>query len=157
MQSSLRILVASLSIAVGASHVHAQPIPIVGLIELSGAGASVGTNMKDGMELAVKEINASGGVLGRKIELTVLDTQTSASVAKGLAQRAIDMNAYAVVGPIFSGSVIVSMNETKRPRSRTSRVPPRPASRSRAIHTFSARISLRRPRCRRLPSTSRTC
>ena len=114
MQSSLRILVTSLALGLGASHVQAQPIPIVGLLELSGAGASVGTNMKDGMELAVKEINAGGGVLGRKIELTVLDTQTSASVAKGLAQRAIDMNAYAVVGPIFSGSVIVSMNETKR-------------------------------------------
>jgi branched-chain amino acid transport system substrate-binding protein len=91
-----------------------QPIPIVGLLELSGAGASVGSNMKDGLELAAKEINASGGVLGRKLEVTIFDTQTNPSVAKALAQRAIDMNAYAVVGPIFSGSIIVSMRETER-------------------------------------------
>jgi len=115
MKSALRILAASVALSACATALaQGQPIPIVGLLELSGAGASVGNNMKNGMELAVKEINASGGVLGRKLEVTVLDTQTNPSVAKALAQKAIDMNAYAVVGPIFSGSMIVSMNETKR-------------------------------------------
>jgi len=66
------------------------------------------------MDLAVREINAAGGVLGRKLEVTTLDTQTNPSVAKALAQKAIDMNAYAVVGPIFSGSIIVSSTETRR-------------------------------------------
>jgi len=114
MRPPLRILAASVALTAAATLAQAQPIPIVGLLELSGAGASVGNNMKNGMELAVKEINAGGGVLGRKLEVTVLDTQTNPSVAKALAQKAVDMNAYAVVGPIFSGSVIVSMNETKR-------------------------------------------
>ena len=115
MKLALRILAASVALTASAAALaQGQPIPIVGLLELSGAGASVGNNMKNGMELAVKEINASGGVLGRKLEVTVLDTQTNPSVAKALAQKAIDMNAYAVVGPIFSGSMIVSMNETKR-------------------------------------------
>jgi branched-chain amino acid transport system substrate-binding protein len=115
MKFAPRILAATVVLtASGAALAQGQPIPIVGQLELSGAGASVGNNMKNGMELAVKELNASGGVLGRKLEVTVLDTQTNPSVAKALAQKAIDMNAYAVVGPIFSGSVIVSMNETKR-------------------------------------------
>jgi branched-chain amino acid transport system substrate-binding protein len=115
MKIALRILAASVVLTASAAALaQGQPIPIVGLLELSGAGASVGNNMKNGMELAVKEINASGGVLGRKLEVTVLDTQTNPSVAKALVQKAIDMNAYAVVGPIFSGSMIVSMNETKR-------------------------------------------
>jgi len=115
MKSALRILAASMAFTLSATvAAQGQPIPIVGLLELSGAGASVGNNMKNGMDLAVKEINASGGVLGRKLEVTVLDTQTNPSVAKALAQKAIDMNAYAVVGPIFSGSITVSMNETKR-------------------------------------------
>jgi len=115
MKFALRILTALVALATsGAALAQGQPITIVGLLELSGAGASVGNNMKSGMDLAVKEINAKGGVLGRKLEVTVLDTQTNPSVAKALAQKAIDMNAYAIVGPIFSGSVIVSMNETKR-------------------------------------------
>ena len=108
-------LALALSVALPwAAPVAAQPIQIVNLLELSGAGASVGTNLKNGAELAVKEINAAGGILGRKIELTTLDTQTNPGVAKALAQKAVDMDAYAVIGPIFSGSITVSMNETRR-------------------------------------------
>ena len=35
-------------------------------------------------------------------------------MAKGLAQKAVDDNVFAVMGPVFSGSIIVSMAETKR-------------------------------------------
>jgi branched-chain amino acid transport system substrate-binding protein len=92
----------------------AQPIPVVGLVELSGTGATAGTNFDNGVKLAVKEINAAGGILGRKIEYVSMDTQSQPNVAKGLAQKAVDQNAYVVMGPVFSGSIIVSMAETKR-------------------------------------------
>jgi branched-chain amino acid transport system substrate-binding protein len=52
-----------------------KPIPIVGLVELSGTGATAGTHFDNGVKLAVKQINAAGGILGRKIEYTSLDTQ----------------------------------------------------------------------------------
>jgi branched-chain amino acid transport system substrate-binding protein len=90
------------------------PVPIVGLMELSGTGATAGTNFDNGVKLAVKEINATGGILGRKIEYTAMDTQTAPQTAKALAQKAVDQNAYVVMGPVFSGSIIVSMAETKR-------------------------------------------
>ena len=90
------------------------PVPIVGIVELSGAGATAGTNFDNGVKLAFKEINASGGILGRKIDYTSLDTQSNPGVAKALAQKAVDQNAYVVMGPVFSGSIIVSMAETKR-------------------------------------------
>ena len=48
------------------------PVRIVGLVELSGTGATSGTNFDNGVKLAVKEINAAGGILGRKIEYTCL-------------------------------------------------------------------------------------
>jgi len=35
-------------------------------------------------------------------------------VAKGLAQKAIDDDVFAVFGPVFSGSIMVSMTETRR-------------------------------------------
>ena len=91
-----------------------QSVPIVGLVELSGAGATAGTNFDNGVKLAVKEINAAGGLGGRKIEYSSFDTQTTPGVAKALAQKAIDQNAYVVMGPVFSGSILVSMQETKR-------------------------------------------
>lgn len=57
----LRKLVMALCVALPwALPVAAQPIQIVNLLELSGAGASVGTNMKHGAEIAVREINAAG-------------------------------------------------------------------------------------------------
>jgi len=66
------------------------------------------------MDLAIKEINASGGVLGRQIDVTHSDTQSNPGVAKGLAQKAVDDDVFAVFGPGFSGSILVSMSETKR-------------------------------------------
>jgi branched-chain amino acid transport system substrate-binding protein len=116
MQSSLaRRAVLALALAAGSAAVHAQDvIKITGVYELSGAGASAGTYFKDGVELAVKEINANGGILGKKIVSTVADTQTQPGVAKGLAAKAVDDGAFAVFGPVFSGSIMVSMAETRR-------------------------------------------
>jgi len=43
-----------------------------------------------------------------------MDTQSAPQTAKALAQKAVDQGAYVVMGPVFSGSFIVSMVETKR-------------------------------------------
>ena len=91
-----------------------DPIKIVGLVELSGTGTTSGTNFNDGVKLAVKEINAAGGILGRKVEYTSNDTQSQPQTAKALAVKAVDDGAYVVMGPVFSGSILVSMAETKR-------------------------------------------
>ena len=106
----------SLALAAAASFATAQqgPVPIFGLVELSGTGTTSGTMFDNGVKLAVKEINASGGILGRKVEYTSLDTQSQPQVAKALAQKAIDQGAYVVMGPVFSGSILVSMAETQR-------------------------------------------
>jgi branched-chain amino acid transport system substrate-binding protein len=109
------IMAATLSALAFAATVSAQqPLKVAGLVELSGTGATSGTNFDNGVKLAVKEINASGGILGRKIEYTSGDTQSNPQIAKALAQKAVDDGAYIVMGPVFSGSIIVSMAETKK-------------------------------------------
>ena len=116
MRFLARISIALLSLAL-AQPLFAQggqPIKIFGLVELSGTGATSGTNFNDGVKLAVKEINAAGGILGRKVEYSASDTQSQPQVAKALAVKAIDDGAYVVMGPVFSGSILVSMAETKR-------------------------------------------
>ena len=111
----MRRLATTLAIALGAVSVHAaETIRIANIVELSGAGATSGTNFKNGIELAVKEINAAGGILGRKIETSTSDTQSNPGVAKGLVQKAVDDGVFAVFGPVFSGSIMVSMAETRR-------------------------------------------
>lgn len=86
----------------------ADPVKFADVIELSGAGATVGTNWKNGVELAVEEINAKGGILGRKIELSHYDTQTNPGISRAQVQKALDENPYVILGPIFSGSVKVN-------------------------------------------------
>src|SRR5215468_10327340 len=115
MRSIARICALLLALA-SAQPVLAQtePIKIFGLMELSGTGTTSGTNFNDGVKLAVKEINAAGGILGRRIEYMASDTQSQPQIAKALAVKAIDDGAYVVMGPVFSGSILVSMNETKR-------------------------------------------
>jgi branched-chain amino acid transport system substrate-binding protein len=106
---------AAIGLALSAAATAQQgPVQIYGLMELSGTGTTSGTNFDNGVKLAVKEINASGGILGRKVEYTSLDTQSQQQVAKALAQKAIDQGAYVVMGPVFSGSILVSMAETRR-------------------------------------------
>jgi branched-chain amino acid transport system substrate-binding protein len=48
------------------SFAQGEPIKIYGLVELSGTGTTSGTNFNDGVKLAVKEINAAGGILGAR-------------------------------------------------------------------------------------------
>src|ERR1700693_5524125 len=103
-----------LGLSVAGTSLAQQTVPIVGLMELSGTGATAGTNFDNGVKLAVKEINAAGGILGKRIDYTSMDTQSAPQTAKALAQKAVDQGAYVVMGPVFSGSFIVSMVETKR-------------------------------------------
>ena len=113
-RNPIRLLAAAvLGLGVGVASAQ-QTVLISGLVELSGTGATSGTNFDNGAKLAVKEINAAGGILGRKIEYTSSDTQSNPGIAKALAQKAIDQGAYVVMGPVFSGSILVSMEETRR-------------------------------------------
>ena len=105
---------ATLLACTGMANAADGTIKIADIVELSGAGATAGTNFKNGVELAVKEINASGGILGKKIELSTADTQSNPGVAKGLTQKAVDDEVFAIFGPVFSGSIMVSMAESRR-------------------------------------------
>ena len=75
---------------------------------MSGGGATVGTNWKNGIDLAIEEINAKGGVLGRKIEVTHADSQSNPGVARAQVQKALDDEPYVLLGPGYSGSVKVT-------------------------------------------------
>jgi branched-chain amino acid transport system substrate-binding protein len=84
------------------------------ILELSGSGAVSGTNFRDGMILAVEEINAKGGILGKKIEMPLLDTQSEAGIARSQVQKVLDNKPYVILGPVFSGSVLTAMLLTQQ-------------------------------------------
>lgn len=99
---------AALCAALGAA--EAQEVVKIGVVaELSGAGAPAGTNWRDGIRIAVEEINADGGILGKQVDVTEYDTQTDPQVSRALVQKAIDEGAFAIWGTIYSGSTLVNM------------------------------------------------
>ncbi len=89
-------------------------VKVAAIVELSGGGATAGTNFKNGVAMAVKEVNAAGGILGKQIELITTDTTTNPGVALGLTKKAIDQDVFAIFGPVYSGSIIVSMKESEK-------------------------------------------
>jgi branched-chain amino acid transport system substrate-binding protein len=103
------------AILAGSSAGFAQDtIKIANIVEMSGPGTTSGVMFKNGVEMAIKEINAAGGILGKKITYTSEDTQSNPGVAKGLAQKAVDNDVFAIFGPVYSGSIMVSMAESRR-------------------------------------------
>ncbi len=115
MNGALRALALAATLAGTMGLAHAQQtLNITGIVELSGPGTTAGTNYNNGVRLAVAEINAAGGILGRRVNYTALDTQTNPGVAKSLAAKAVDEGVPLVMGPVYSGSILVSMAETRR-------------------------------------------
>ncbi|WP_439498758.1 ABC transporter substrate-binding protein [Bosea sp. (in: a-proteobacteria)] len=108
------IIAAALSAGLAAPAMAQDKVKLVDVVELSGAGATAGTNWKNGIDLAVADINAKGGILGKQIEITHYDTQTNPGNTRAAVQRAIDEGTYAVLGPVFSGPIGASMQIAQR-------------------------------------------
>ena len=88
-------------------------LQLADVIELSGGGATVGQLWRNGVDLAVDDINAAGGVLGQKLAVTHYDTASNPSAARAALQKALDGQPYAVLGPIYSSSVKAAMPLTQ--------------------------------------------
>jgi branched-chain amino acid transport system substrate-binding protein len=77
------------------------------LAPLSGQVPTFGISTREGVELAVKEWNDKGGVLGKKIELIVADSQCSADPAVNAANKVIDQDGVKyIVGEVCSSASI---------------------------------------------------
>ena len=107
-------LAAFAAMLAGGALAQSDPVKIADVVEISGGGAVVGSNWKNGIDLAVSEINAKGGLLGRKIEVTHYDTQTNPGVARAQVQKALDGDPYVLFGPVYSGSAIVTQTLAKQ-------------------------------------------
>src|SRR5271154_1509690 len=81
-----------------------EPILIGYLPALTGPSSSTGIGINRGVQLAVQEINAAGGIDGRQIELIVRDTQSDPMKAvNGAAELTHAHKVSAVLGPVNSG------------------------------------------------------
>jgi branched-chain amino acid transport system substrate-binding protein/urea transport system substrate-binding protein len=81
----------------------AQPIRIGAVLPFSGGVELYGRQAKLGIDLAVREINAGGGILGRPVEVIYEDDKTDPAAAQDATRKLIEGDrVLAVVGPITS-------------------------------------------------------
>ena len=77
------------------------------VLSLTGAGGVYGPGSRDGMNLAVDEINKAGGVNGAKISLDVEDDASDKAQSQQVAQRMIQGNQIVgLLGPTLSNSAV---------------------------------------------------
>ena len=81
-----------------------EPIRIGYLPALTGPSSSTGVGINRGVQLAIQEINAAGGVDGRQFELITRDTQSDPTKAvNGAAELTHGEKVSVVLGPVNSG------------------------------------------------------
>ena len=83
-------------------HGATASVEIAVIVAQSGKAEAYGRAAVQGAQLAADEINRAGGVLKHRIELVVLDNQSSALHARKAALTAVDRKVIGVVGAVWS-------------------------------------------------------
>ena len=95
-----------------------SPILVGAVVSQTGAHADLAADYAKGLELWRDEVNAAGGLLGRRVELRLLDDASRAARAGELYGRLIrEDKADLLVGPYGSAATLVAASEAERARS----------------------------------------
>jgi branched-chain amino acid transport system substrate-binding protein len=109
MALSFKLLAVVGAIAFSAGAFAADPIKIGVDGPFTGGSSSMGVSMRDGVRLATEEINKSGGVMGRPIQLVERDDEAKNERGVQIAQEFINKEkVVAVVGYINTGVALAS-------------------------------------------------
>jgi len=113
---TLGALIAALAVlAAGISGEAQGPIRIGASLSLTGTYAKLGRNQHEGYKLCEKDLNAKGGLLGRKIEFVVYDDQSTPATAVRLYEKLItEDKVEGVMGPYSSPVTEASVNVTEK-------------------------------------------
>src|SRR5438067_3955329 len=91
------------------------PIRIGASLSLTGTYAKLGKNQHEGYQLCEKDLNAKGGLLGRKVQFVVYDDQSLPATAVRLYEKLITEDKVdAIMGPYSSPVTEASVNVTEK-------------------------------------------
>ncbi|SLN74050.1 ABC transporter substrate-binding protein [Oceanibacterium hippocampi] len=116
VSSAVALVTAALSFAVilpATAEEDAIPIGFIGT--LTGFNAVLGEDTLRGVEIAIDEVNAAGGVHGRKLKLIKEDDENDAQKAVTAARKLIDLDdVWAIIGPPHSAYALATSAITRR-------------------------------------------
>src|SRR2546428_3279948 len=105
LRSALCIIFAMV-LAFGAGAAKAQDIAIAVVGPITGSNAALGEQMKRGATMAVADINAKGGVMGKKLALDIADDACDPKQAVAAANEVVGKKVVFVAGHYCSSSSI---------------------------------------------------
>lgn len=102
------VFIATLTtLAAAAAFAQSTPIRIGVVTPLSGTYAGIGQQVRWGLDLAAREINAAGGVAGRQLELIYEDEEANPAVAVQKAEKLFQVSKVDfLTGTVNSGSTL---------------------------------------------------
>ena len=81
------------------------PIKLAGLVSLTGSGSPFGPNSRIAHQAVVDQVNAAGGLLGRKLEYQAEDDQTNAEAGVRAARKLIDVDKVQAIMSVWASAV----------------------------------------------------
>ena len=106
----LSLAVATSLCLLNAPVVHAEDVKIGFTGPITGPAAFLGQQMKWGADLAVADLNAKGGVLGRKVSVEMQDSQCRPADALSAAEKLLSQDQVDVMlGDLCSGATVALM------------------------------------------------
>lgn len=86
-----------------------ETIRIGAVMDLSGALAGIGNQLRDSIVLAVKQVNEAGGIDGAQVELIVEDGKTDPSGGFEAVKKLVEVNGInVIIGPMISGASLAA-------------------------------------------------
>ena len=102
-------LTALASLALVACQSNADTIKIGLIGPLTGDAATIGADVLNGAKLAVDQINATGGINGKKVELIAEDGRCTGADAASAAQKLVNVDkVIAIIGGLCSGETLAA-------------------------------------------------
>ncbi|MFU2316251.1 ABC transporter substrate-binding protein [Rahnella sp. PCH160] len=95
----------------GAVHPAFADIKLGAILPLTGTSASIGEDQRRGMELAVEDLNAKGGVAGQKLDVVVEDSAGSPVTGLNAVRKLTQVDNVPLVIGDFSSSVTIPIGQ----------------------------------------------
>ena len=102
----LMIIAVVASTLAGCAPKAATTVKMGVLCPLTGVISAYGQEQKNATEMAVAEINAKGGILGRKITITLEDDEKKPELAASMTQKLINSNVDVIIGGMSSSETM---------------------------------------------------
>jgi branched-chain amino acid transport system substrate-binding protein len=103
---ALAALLATSGLSLSRASAAGEPYTIGAVLSESGPGSSLGRPEADSIQLAVDEINQSGGIAGHPVKVSIIDDESNPTTAVNAVRSLLDQKVVAIIGPSLTQTTL---------------------------------------------------